>query len=180
VNFQPIVPHHNSTARWIQKHSLRPAHSSRLPIFDHYPGLQHKAPFLSRSLDYMENYPGTSHSVAQGRNCRREYFSKVKELDARCSTFNNPGRDQNNQYYYYITFVGGDNHFCSQETPDDTDPGINKYLILGYYQATAILSTTMLVTSNVSIAAPYWGIPICTSKSLTVKIHSVRYTFFSN
>jgi hypothetical protein len=54
---------------------------------------------------------------------------------------------------------------------DDTEPGINKYLLLGYYQATAILSTTMLVTTNVPIAAPYWGIPICTSKTLTVKMY---------
>jgi hypothetical protein len=44
-----------------------------------------------------------------------EFLPKVQELDARCSTFNSVGRDQNNSRYYYITFMCH-NHSCSRET----------------------------------------------------------------
>jgi len=190
VKSQCAVPHHKSASSTRQTPvsapdtlcpgvSLGSVHSSALPIFDHYSGLERNAPSPNRSLDYMENYAETSHSGAEGRNCHHEQFSKVKELDARYGTFNNPGRDQNNQNNYYITFVG-DNHFYPRNMPDDEDPGINKCVVLGDCQPMAIVSTTIFVTTNPSIAAPYLGIPNCNSENLTVKVPSVRYAFFSD
>ena len=109
-----------------------------------------------------------------------------QEVDARYSSYSNTGRDQHN---YYITFVGGDNHFYSRETPvcdtnvcinsnlsyccqkDDDNPGTNEYIVAADCEATAIESTTTFVTTNVSITAPYFGIPNCKSENLTVKMY---------
>jgi len=176
--FQRAASHHNS-ARQKQKHNLGSAHSSGLPIFDHSSGLERNAPFPSHSLDCVEDYAATSRWGAEEKICHRELFSKVKELDARCSTFNNAGRDQNNHRYYYITFMCH-NHPCSRDTSDVDDPGINRYVGLDDCQATAIESATTFVTTNVAVAAPYLGISDCNSENLTVKIPSVRYTFFSD
>jgi len=135
---------------------------------------QYRSLFFSRSLDYTENYAETSHS---GRIYRHEDSQKV--TDARCSTFNNPGRDQHNQHNYYFTFMGG-NHFYSREMSDVHNPGINKYVISDDFQATAIVSMTTFVTTNVAVAALYLGIPYYKLENLTVKIPSVRYSFFSD
>jgi len=174
VKPQRAMPHHKSAGSTVRR--LGSAHSPGLPIFDHYSGLECNEPFPSRSLDCVEDYAETSRSGAERQNCHHEYFSKVKELDARCSTFNNTGRDQ---IYYYITFVG-DNHFYSRETPGVDDPGIQEYVGSDHCRAMAIQSTTTFVTTNASIAAPYLGILNCNSENLTVKIRSVRYTFFSD
>jgi hypothetical protein len=110
----------------------------------------------------------------------------AQQVDARYSNYNNTGRDQHN---YYITFVGGDNHFYSRETlvcdtniciiahlsyccqKDNDDPGIDEYIVAGDCEATAIENTTTFVATNVSITAPYFGIPNCNSENLTVKMY---------
>jgi len=169
----PTLQHANTkSAR--QNHSLGSAHSSGLPIYSEHRLNTH---FPSRSLDNVEDH--ASHSGDERQNCHHEHFPKVKELDARCSTFNNTGRDQHNQRNYYITFVC-DNRFFSHETLDLNDPGINEYVDSYDCQAMTIKSTTTFVTTNASIAAPYFGVPYCHSETLAVKIPSVRYTFFSD
>jgi len=106
--------------------------------------------------DYTENYAEISHS---GPIYRHEDSQKVPEFDARCSTFNNTGRDQHNQHNYYF-FMGG-NHFYSREMSDVHNPGINKYVISDDCQA--IVSMTTFVTTNV--AAYTWEYHITSWKT---------------
>jgi len=153
------------------KHRLATVCSPGLSGIDHSSSHQYRPLHFSRSLDrHMENHAETSYS---GRIHRYEH---PQELDARCSTFNNPGRDQHN---YYYTFVS-DTHFHSRETSDVHDPAINKYVGSDDCQAAAIVGTTTFVTTNAAVAAPYLGILNCHSATLAVKIPSVRYTFFSD
>jgi hypothetical protein len=104
---------------------------------------------------------------------RKHSFEPAHSAELSNCTFNNVGRDQRNYYSNCVV----NNHVYSRETL------VCKCVVLGGCQATAIVSAMTLVTTNVSVAAPYWGLLDCNAEdliSLTVKTTSVRYSFFSN